>query len=242
MSSRNYALKGEKRDRAGKGVARALRRENAIPCVIYGDGKPPLSLSLPAKELNLEYLKGHMYTSLCALEIAGEKHLVLARDVQLHPVKDNVMHVDFLRVTPKTKLHVWVPLKFINEDKCPGIQQEKGILNAVEHQLDVVCLATDIPDHIDIDLSGLALHDSVKLSQVKFPAGASPNVKKDITIATIMEPRRIIEETPVAAEGAEGAAAEAAAAPGAEGAAAAPAAGGKPAAGAKPAEGKGKKE
>src|SRR3982751_857414 len=129
MSSRNYALKGETRDGAGKGVARALRRENIIPAVIYGDGKAPVSIKLPSKELNLEYNKGHMYTSLCTLNVAGTDHLVLVRDVQLHPVTDIVTHVDFLRVTPKTKLHVKVPLNVIGEETSPGLTTEKGILN-----------------------------------------------------------------------------------------------------------------
>jgi large subunit ribosomal protein L25 len=242
MSSRNYALKGETRDGAGKGVARALRRENVIPAVIYGDGKAPASITLPSKDINLEYNKGHMYTSLCKLNVAGTEHLVLARDVQLHPVTDVVIHVDFLRVTPKTKLEVKVPLEIINQDKCPGITQEKGILNIARHDLDIVCLATDIPDHINVDVSGLAIGDNIKIGSLKFPEGAKPNateLKRNITILSVIEPRRIIEAAPVVAavEGAEGAApaegAEgAAAAPGAEGAKA-PAAGDKAAAGAK---------
>ena len=92
--STNYALKAETRDRAGKGVARALRRENKAPAVIYGDNKEPVKISLSAKEINIEYNKGHMFTSLCDLEIDGKKQLVLARDVQLHPVTD-VVAVDF---------------------------------------------------------------------------------------------------------------------------------------------------
>jgi large subunit ribosomal protein L25 len=252
MSSRNYALKGETRDGAGKGVARALRRNNVIPAVIYGDGKAPVSITLPVKEINLEYNKGHMYTSLCKLNVAGAEHLVLAREVQLHPVTDVVIHVDFLRVTPKTKLHVKVPLEIINQDQCPGITQEKGILNIAKHDLDIVCLATDIPDHIDVDVSGLAIGDGIRLAQLKLPEGAKADpheVKKNITILTVIEPRRIIEVAPVvaAAEGAEGAAPAEGAAAGAEGAAA-PAAGDKaaagakaPAAAAKPAGDKGKK-
>ncbi|HTK83564.1 MAG TPA: 50S ribosomal protein L25/general stress protein Ctc [Patescibacteria group bacterium] len=232
MSSRNYALKGETRDRAGKGVARALRRENQVPAVVYGDGKPAASITLADKEINLEYLKGHMYTSLCTLNVGGTDNLVLARDVQLHPVTDRVIHVDFLRVTPKTKLHVKVPLEIINQDKCPGITQEKGILNIAKHELDIVCLATDIPDHIDVDVSGLSIGDALRLDKLKLPEGAKADpreLKKNITILTVIEPRRIIEVAPVVApvEGAEGAAP----AEGAEGAAAA-APGAAPAAGA----------
>jgi large subunit ribosomal protein L25 len=225
MSSRNYALKGETRDRAGKGVARALRRDNLIPGVIYGDGKTPVSVTLPSKEINLEYKKGHMYTSLCNLSVGGADNLVLARDIQLHPVTDVVTHIDFLRVTPKTKLHVQIPLKFINAEESPGLTTEKGVLNISLHDLDLVCQATEIPDHIDIDLTGLSIGDSIHLSDLKLPPGAQADSKRDITIASIAEPRRIIEEAPPAAEGegTEGAAAEGEKAEGAEVAAAAPA-------------------
>jgi large subunit ribosomal protein L25 len=233
MSSRNYALKGEQRERAGKGVARALRRENRIPGVIYGDGKEPLSVILDAKYVNLEYKKGHMFTSLCDLEVGKDKHLVLARDVQLHPVTDNVLHVDFLRVTPKTKLTVSIPVKFLNDAICPGIK-EGGVLNVVLWEVELTCQATDIPDHIDVDLSAYNMGDVIKISNIKLPQGATPAEKRDFTVASINEPRRIIEEAPVAAaaEGAEGAAA-APAAEGAEGekkaeGAAAPAAAKKP--------------
>lgn len=220
MSSRNYALKGEQRERAGKGVARALRRENKIPGVIYGDGKAPVSVALDAKYVNLQYKKGGMYTSLCNLEIGNDKHLVLARDIQLHPVNDYVWHIDFLRVTPKTKLTIAIPLKFLNEAECPGLK-EGGVLNVANWEIELVCSATDIPDHIDVDLSGVNKGDHITISQVKLPAGAAPADKShDFVVAAVNEPRRVIEEVPVAAApaegeaGAEGAAAEGAAAEG----------------------------
>jgi len=198
MSSRNYALKGEQRERAGKGVARALRRENKVPGVIYGDGKEPFSVALDSKYVKLEYLKGHMFTSLCTLEVGKDKHLVLARDVQLHPVTDNVMHVDFLRVTSKTKLVAEVPVKFLNEDTSPAIKGG-GVLNVVRWQVEIRCKATDIPDHIDVDLEPYKIGDVIKIRSVKLPDGAEPADKsRDFTIATLNEPRRVIVEEPVA--------------------------------------------
>lgn len=219
MSSKNYALKGEQRERAGKGVARALRREQRIPGVVYGDGKEPLSVTLDSKYVNLEYKKGHMFTTLCDLDLGKDKHLVLARDVQLHPVTDNVMHVDFLRVTPKTKLTVSIPVKFLHDDLCPGIK-EGGVLNVVLWEVELTCQATEIPDQVEVDLTPYNMGDVIKLSSIKLPQGAAPaDKKRDLTVATINEPRRIIEEAPVAAaaEGAEGAAAPAEGAAAAEG-------------------------
>lgn len=212
MSSRNYALKGELRQRAGKGVARALRRDNKIPGVVYGDGKEPLSIALDAKYVNLQYKKGGMYTSLCNLEIGKDKHLVLARDVQLHPVNDYVWHIDFLRVTPKTKLTVAIPVKVLGEAESPGIK-DGGVLSVASWEIDLVCVATDIPDHIEVDLSALNKGDHITISQVKMPTGCAPaNKDDDFIVASVNEPRRVIEEVPVAAPaegeaGAEGAAA-----------------------------------
>ncbi len=192
--SKNYAFKAESRERAGKGVARSLRRENKVPAVIYGDKKESIKITLPAKETNVEYNKGHMFTTLCDLDVAGDKHLVLARDVQLHPVKDTVEHIDFLRVTAKTKIAVDVPVKFINEDKSPSIDQ-KGTLNVVRHTIELLCGATHIPDLIEVDLTDKEHGDAVKLSDAALPEGAVPIISdRDFTIATLVAPKTAEQE------------------------------------------------
>jgi len=210
--TKHYAMSAAKRDGAGKGVARSLRREDKVPAVIYGDKKDPITITLPAKEINLEYYKGHMFTTLCDLNVDGEKHQVLARDVQLHPVKENVLHVDFLRVTNKTKLTVAIPVNFINQEGSPW-QEEKGVLNIVRHEVDLVCQATAIPEEIEVDVSELNIGDSVKISDAKLPEGAKPAIEdRDFTLATIAAPRAVVEEEPEEGEegeeGAEGEAAE----------------------------------
>lgn len=193
--SKHYALKADVRDRAGKGVARELRRENKIPGVIYGDSKEPVAISLPEKEISLEYRKGHMFTHLCDLEVGKDKFQVLARDVQLDPVSDKVLHVDFLRVSAKTKINVDVPLHFINEEECPGLNA-KGVLNVAYHELWLSCLATEIPEFLEIDLTPYEIGDAIKLSTVKLPKGVSlaDKGRSDVTIATIVEPKEYIEE------------------------------------------------
>jgi len=201
--TKHYALSAEARDRAGKGVARSLRREDRIPAVIYGDGKPPVSISLPLKEVTLEYHKGHMYTTLCDLKVESDKHLVLIRDVQVHPVTDRVLHLDFLRVTPKTKLDVQVPVHFINHDTCPGLKN-KGVLNVVRHEVELKCLATSIPESVEVDLSPFDIGDAIKISDAVLPQGTVPSIKdRDFTLATILPPRLLLEEEPVAEEGAD---------------------------------------
>jgi len=218
--SKNYAMTAGKREGTGKGTARALRREGKIPAVIYGDNKAPIIVSVGAKDTNVEYNRGHMFTTLCDLDVDGEKHLVLARDIQLHPVSDNVLHVDFLRVTAKTKIAVDVPVQFINEEKSPGLE-EKGVLNIVRYTVELRCSATSIPDLIEVNLEGKEQGDSVNISDAELPEGVTPVIDdRDFTIATVMAPRKV-EEEPVAdaEEGEEGAEGEEAA-EGAEGEAA----------------------
>lgn len=198
--SERYALKAEKRDRTGKGVARSLRRENKIPAVIYGDHKDPITISLPANDMNAEYTKGHMFNTLCDLEVGGETHLVLARDIQLHPVTDFVLHADFLRVTKKTKIAVDVPVEFINEEKSPALR-EGAVLDVVRYRVELWCSAMDIPDHITVDLEGAELGDSLKISDAVLPEGTKPVIEdRDFSIATLQMPKKLEEPEPEVSE------------------------------------------
>lgn len=210
--SKNYALTATKRERAGKGVARALRRENSIPAVIYGDHKEPVMISMPLKEVSLRFQQGGMKTHICELTVDGKKETVLARDVQLNPVTDRIEHVDFMRVGAKTKLIVHVPIHFTNQEVSPGIKA-KGILNIVHHDLELRCAAGDIPEALEIDMSAVDLGDAMKLSAIKLPKGAEIMGHKgdDITVATIVAPT--VKATDEAADAATAAAATPAAAP-----------------------------
>ncbi len=217
--SKNYAFAAVARERAGKGVARALRREGKVPAVVYGDGKEPITIAVAGKEANLEYNKGHMFTTLCDLDVAGDKHLVLARDVQLHPVNDQVQHIDFLRIGPKTKIAVQIPVQFINELESPGIH-EKAVLNVVRHEVELLCSATSIPDLIEVDLTGKETGESVKISDAKLPEGTKPVITdRDFTIATLVAPKtaeqmaaedaaEAVDTAEMPAEGEDGAAVE----------------------------------
>lgn len=187
--SKNYAMIADVRERAGKGIARSLRRAGKTPAVIYGDKKEPIKITLSENAINVEYNKGKIFTTLCDLNVGKEKHLVLARDVQLHPVTDIVEHVDFLRVTKKTKLAVDVPVQFINEDKCPSVEQ-KGTVNVVRHTVELLVSATAIPDFIEVNLEGKEHGDSVNVSDAALPEGATPVITdRDFTIATLLAPK-----------------------------------------------------
>ncbi len=202
--SKNYALKAEKRERAGKGVARSLRRAGKSPAVVYGDNKEPVKISLSENEVNVEFNKGYMFTTLCDLDVDGKKHIVLARDVQLHPVTDVVEHVDFLRVSKKTKLAVNIPVVFVNEDKCPSLDQ-KGTLNVTRHTVELMVSAMNIPDVLEVSVEGKKHGDAVKVSDAALPDGATPTIiDRDFTIATLVPPKTAAQE-----EAEEAAAAEA---------------------------------
>lgn len=228
--SKQYAVKAEKRERAGKGIARALRREGKLPGVIYGDNKTPVLVAFSANDIQKEWLKGHMFTHLCELNVDGEKNLVLARDVQLHPVSDRVEHVDFLRVSPKTTLHVNVPVHFINHENSPGIK-EKGVLTIAHHSIDMICRATEIPESIEVDLTPFKVNDTITISDVKLPAGAKPaDDNPDFALASIIPPKSAAADEAAEAAAAAAASAASAAAAAPAGGAAAPAKAAAPAA------------
>lgn len=231
-------IPAKKRDRAGKGGARASRREGFIPAVIYGDKQPPMPISVEPKQLERVMHAEGFFNHRILVEVDGTKYDVLPRDVQLDPVTDRPIHFDFLRVGVNSVITVQVPVHFRNEGASPGIKRG-GVLNVVRHEVEVYCRADSIPERLTATLENLDIGHSVHISNVTLPEGVRPTITgRDFTIATIAPPTVYVEEVPVAAaaataEGeaapAEGdAAAEGGAAP-AEGAAA-PAAGKEPAA------------
>jgi len=227
------------RSGTGKGAARFVRREGRVPAVIYGGGVKPEPISIDFKDVNKLIFAGHFLTSIFELEIDGRKERVLPRDYQLDIVTDWPVHVDFLRLTPGSRVRIGVPVHVVNRDASPGVKKG-GAVNLVLHSVEVLAPADDIPEAITIDLTGLDFHDSVHVSAIKLPEGCRPvPAKSDLTVVTIVPPTVMAEETPAAAAaaapaapGATGAAAPAAGAPAkaeaAKGGAAAPAAAAKP--------------
>ena len=202
--AQTYELVATVRDRVGKGAARALRREQKIPAVIYGDGKAALPIALPQKEVSLKLLAGGFLTTVATIDVGGDKIRVLPRDYQVDPVRDQLIHIDFLRITAGDTIAVEVPVHFLNEAASPGLKRG-GVLNIVRHQVELECPADAIPANIEVDLTGLEIGDSVHISSVKLPEGVTPTIRdRDFTIATIAAPAVLTE-----AEAAEDAAAAA---------------------------------
>lgn len=189
----SYELKASARDRVGKGAARALRREGLLPAVIYGDKKPALPISIPVKETTLTLHKGGFLTQIGSVEVDGEKHQVIAKDYQLHPVRDDLLHVDFLRVAKGATLTLDLPVRFLNEETCPGIKRG-GVLNIVRHTVEMTVPGDSIPEALDVDLATADLGDSLHISAVTLPEGCQPTITdRDFTIATIAAPAGLKE-------------------------------------------------
>jgi large subunit ribosomal protein L25 len=206
-------LKAQARTGVGKGAARALRRQGLVPAVIYGDKKTPLGVSIAYKDAMKHIYAGGFLSHVITLDVDGEKHRVIPRDYQLDPVKDFPIHVDFLRVGAGTKLHVNVHVTFINEEESPGIKRG-GVLNIVQHTVDLSCPADAIPDHLTVDLTGKDVGDSIHISHIALPPGVTPVIRdRDFTIATIVAPSGLRSDVDAGtAEPAPAAAAPAAAA------------------------------
>ncbi len=204
MSTDTYELKAEARERVGKGSAREIRRNGNIPAVIYGDKQSPLSIVLPRNEVSKKIHSGGFMTTVATIDVDGQKIRVLPKDYQLDPVRDFLMHVDFLRVSANTRVTVEVPVHFINEELSPGIKRG-GVLNVVRHEVEFNCSADAIPDFITADLDGLDIGDGIHISDIKLPEGVTPVISdRDFTIATVAAPAGLkSEDNAAAAEGEE---------------------------------------
>ena len=186
--SNETTISAEQRERVGKGSARAVRRAGRVPAVIYGGKKESIGITLESREITRIVHQPGIFGRLLDIKVSGSKHTVLTRDIQFHPVTDNVLHMDFLRVSGSAKVAVAIAVDFINEDECPGIKVG-GVLNVVRYEVELLCPATTIPEKITVDLQGLKIGDSVHISTIELPDGVTPTITdRDFTIATIASP------------------------------------------------------
>ena len=200
--SEQLTLPAEARDRAGKGASRALRREGRVPAVVYGEKKDALSIHVEEKLLMKMLHSGHFMNSIVMIDVGGKATRTLPKAVDFHPVSSRPIHVDFLRVGEHSKVHVNVPVRFDNEEASPGLKRG-GVLNVVQHVIELDCDAASIPDEIHVDLTGLEIGDSIHISDVKLPEGTKAAIDdRDFTVATIVAPSAMkAEEEETAAEG-----------------------------------------
>jgi large subunit ribosomal protein L25 len=193
--STTITLNASSRTLSGTGGARAIRSSGMVPGIIYGNKKDPEMISIDPKVLMTECLQPGFFSRLYSVAVDGKEQEVLAKAVQFHPVTDRPLHVDFMRISKGAKVHVFVPITFINDDKAPGIKRG-GVLNVVHHNLELICPAQSIPEKLTVDLTGKDINQTIHLEELNLPEGViAAHPDRDNTIATIVAPT-VEEEKP----------------------------------------------
>ena len=181
-------ISANQRDRVGKGSARAARRAGMVPAVIYGNKQAALGIELEARVIRKIIHEPGIFSRLLKISVGGEEITVLTRDIQFHPVSDEALHFDFLRVSETSTIAVNIAVEFINEDKCPGLRIG-GTLNVVRHEVELNCPANNIPEKITVDLDGIKIGESIHISAITLPEGVTPTITdRDFTVATMQSP------------------------------------------------------
>jgi large subunit ribosomal protein L25 len=216
----SFELVAEFREMQGKGASRRLRHEGKVPAILYGGHSEARALTLSHQKLAIMLDNERFYSTILSLKVGDQTQAAILKDVQRHPFKNAILHIDFQRVEDNEKIRISIPLHFKGEAVSPGVKTQGGIVFHMRNDVEVTCLPKDLPEFIEVDLSGLSLNESIHLSQLKVPEGVQlvELAKEDAAVVAIHSPRAEEPEA-VAAAGApaaEGAAA--AAAPAAAGA------------------------
>lgn len=206
----DFTLNAKGRDDKGKGASRRLRRlANEVPAIIYGGSKAPESIALLHYDIEHALENEAFYSHIIKLSVDGKAQDVILKDVQRHPAKPKILHLDFLRVEKGHKLHTKIPLHFINEDTAVGVKQQGGIVNHLATDLDIQCLPQDLPEFVEVDMAAVELGQIVHISDIKLPKGVesvalSHGADHDLPVATIIKPRGAVDaEGEATAEGGE---------------------------------------
>ncbi len=183
------------RNAQGTGASRRLRRAGKVPGIVYGSSDAPVNIELDHNDLFHALRKESFHSSILDLEVDGKgSSNVLLRDVQMHPFKQQVLHIDFQRVAANQKIHVRVPLHFVNAEVSPAVKLSSNVVSHVMNDIEVICLPTDLPEFIEIDLSNLEAQGTIHVSDMKLPAGVAVTPHAEEVVATATTPRAMIEE------------------------------------------------
>lgn len=191
------------REGVGKGAARAARRDGFVPGVVYGGGKDPVAINIKHNVLLKALRAGKFLSTLINLQVDGTDNRVICRGVQRHVVKDLPIHADFLRLSERSRINLMIPVEFENEEEAPGLRKG-GVLTVVRNEIELKVRANDIPDHIAVDLTGLEIGDTVKISDITLPVGTATTItERDFMIANISAPSVLLTKEEVEAAEAE---------------------------------------
>ena len=189
--STNFVINARSREDTGKGASRRLRRQSGeVPAIIYGGKKHAEKISILHKDITKALENEAVYSSIISLSVDGKAEDTIIKDIQRHPAKQVILHLDFLRVSKTTKLQTRVPLNFLNEDICIGVKMGGGLIAHTMTDIEVSCLPKDLPESIDVDMEQIDVGQIVHLSDIKMPSGVesvslSQGAEYDLTVATV---------------------------------------------------------
>ena len=220
--SEDFIVNAETRTDVGKGASRRLRHAGKVPAIIYGSGKDPVSLTVGHDEFMHHLEHEAFYSHILTVNVDGKKQKAVMKDLQRHPSKPRVLHVDFLRVSDKDVIHMSIPVHFLNEEESVGVK-EGGLVSHLMTTIDIACKASDLPEYLQLDIINVEVGGSLHLSDVELPKGVeipalAHGADHDLPVVSIHMPRAVVEEEPTeAAEGVEAAEGAEASAEGGEG-------------------------
>jgi len=203
-------INARKREAQGTGASRRLRRSGNVPGIVYGGSGEAVTIELNHKELYQHLTNEKFHASILVLKLDGKAEDVLLRAFNMHPYKGHVQHIDFQRVSKDKKIHMKVPLHFVNAEKSPGVKEQGGVVNHVLNELHIVCFPADLPEFVEVDLSNLAVGKSLHARELSLPKGVELSMHKgeDPVVATVVVPQLITEEEEAATAAAAVAAAD----------------------------------
>ena len=204
----NFELDAELREAAGKGASRRLRRSGKVPAILYGGKSDPVSLSLAHNELVKHLDHEAFYSHILTVKFDGKSEKAVLRDVQRHPAKPFITHIDLQRVSETETIRMNVPLHFLNEETAKGVKQQGGVVMHLLTDVEVSCLAKDLPEYIEVDVAELQVGETIHLSELKLPGGVelvalSHGEEYDQPVVSIHVPRAAVEAEPTEVEEAE---------------------------------------
>ena len=203
-----FEIKAQLRAQSNSKENRRMRKVGQVPAIVYGGSRPPVLLSLSHNELIRHLENEAFYSHILTLKAEGKNEKVILRDIQRHPSKAQILHIDFFRISEDQQIKVHVPLHFINEDICTGVKQQGGIISHTQTDVEVACLPKDLPEYLEVDVADLSLGNSLHLSDLKLPEGISlvalsHSEANDYALVSVMMPRIAEAEEAVSVEGAE---------------------------------------
>ena len=206
--SEQVNLNAENREVEGKSSSRQLRRAGSVPAVIYGGKEEPLRISILEKDIAKASEVPGFATQILNISISGKDQNVIVKEIQRHPATQRVLHADLMRVDPDTKISISVPVRFINEDSCVGVKMHGGVVSHLINDIDITCLASNLPEYLEVDVEALDIGDSIFLSALNLPEGVEiPSLAlgedRDQAVVSVAE-AKILEIEPEVVEPEEG--------------------------------------